>query len=216
MITAIITAIRLASVTQSLPACAPAGEVLPAAQLVHTPPVAANFPAAQAVQSLPASDPAGEDLPAAQLMHTSPAAANLPAAQAVQSLPAFDPAGEDLPAAQLVHTPDDEAPVVGEKVPTAQLVHTPPVTANLPAAQLVQSVAASDPAGEDLPAAQLMHAADDKAPSVTEYVPALQSLHACVPGAPLNVPAAHGAHALPLGPVCPGAHVHALTAASAS
>ena len=41
--------------------------------------------------------------------------------------------------------------------------------------------------------------------------------HACVPGAPLNVPAAHGAHALPLGPVCPGAHVHALPpAASAS
>ena len=41
--------------------------------------------------------------------------------------------------------------------------------------------------------------------------------HACVPGAPLKVPAAHGAHALPLGPVCPGAHVHALPpAASAS
>ena len=110
----------------------------------------------------------------------------MPAGQMVQSLLASDPASEDLPA--------------------AQLVHTPPVTANLPAAQSVQSVAASDPAGEDLPAVQLVHAADDKAPTVTEYVPALQSLHACVPGAPLNVPAAHGAHALPLGPVCPGAH----------
>ena len=56
------------------------GENLPAAQLVHTPPPAANLPAAQLVQSLSASDPAGEDLPAAQLVQTPPAAANLPAA----------------------------------------------------------------------------------------------------------------------------------------
>ena len=56
---------------QSLPASDPAGEDLPAAQLVHDPPAAANLPAAQLVQSLPASDPAGEDLPAAQLVHTA-------------------------------------------------------------------------------------------------------------------------------------------------
>ena len=152
-------------------------------------------------------------------------------AQAVEA--ALD-SGESEYIGQAWQVSDNEAPMAGE---------------NLPAAQLVQSVAASDPAGEDLPAAQLVHAASltealkvpaahawHEPPADLEY-PTLHWLHAavlpagvvvldghgaaaehaCVPGAPLNVPAAHGAHALPLGPVCPGAHVHAPPpAASAS
>ena len=115
-------------------------------------------------------------------------------AQAVEAALA---SGESESIGQAWQVSDDEAPMVGENWPAAQLVQklTPPAAANLPAAQLVH----------------------DEAPLLAEYVPSLQSLHACVPGAPLNVPAAHGAHALPLGPVCPGAHVHALPpAASAS
>ena len=106
--------------------------------------------------------------------------------------------------------------MLGENLPAAQLVQSLPAAENLPAAQLVQSLTASDAAGEDLPAAHSLHVDSADAPMVGEYFPAPQSVHACVPAAPLNLPAAHGAHALPLGPVCPGAHVHALTAASAS
>ena len=191
-----------------------------------------------APQSLHAAFPVpGLNLPATHCEHGPPLAPVAPALQ-TQAVEAALAAGEVERVGHAWQVAGDVAPMVGENFPAAQLVHTPPNAANLPVAQLVQSLSASDPAGEDLPAAQLVqtsellaatitenlpaahawHAADDEAPTVTEYVPALQSLHACVPGAPLNVPAAHGAHALPLGPVCPGAtHVHALPpAASAS
>ena len=55
-------------------------------------------------------------------------------------------------------------------LPAAQLVHTPPAAAaNLPAAQSVQSLSASDPADEDLPAAQFV-----QMPPATANLPAAQ------------------------------------------
>ena len=64
--------------------------------------------------------------------------------------------GESEYIGQAWQVSDDEAPMVGENWPAAQLVQklTPPAAANLPAAQLEQTVRASDPVGEDLPAAQ--------------------------------------------------------------
>ncbi|MGB1607291.1 MAG: hypothetical protein ACPIOQ_81950, partial [Promethearchaeia archaeon] len=116
----------------------------------------------------------------------------------------------------------DVAPMVGENFPAAQLVHAPPNVANLPVAQLVQSLSASDPAGEDLPAAQLVHtppaAANLPAAQAVqslpasdpagEDLPAAQLVHAASPTDGLKLPAAHASHAPPSGPVKPGVHVH--------
>ena len=64
---------------------------------------------------------------------------------------------------------------------------------------------------EYLPATHAIQALEELAPDRMEYFPAPQSLQACVPAAPLNLPAAHGAHASPPGPVGPekpGLHAH--------
>ena len=120
-----------------------------------------------------------------------------------------------MPAPQLVH---DEAPTVGENVPALQVTQASPPTHHLkvPAAHAWHAPPSTGP---EYPALH-QHAAVLPVPVVAETELAGHggaAEHACVPGAPLNVPAAHGAHALPLGPVCPGAHVHALPpAASAS
>jgi hypothetical protein len=176
-------------------------ENLPAAHAWHAaedeaPTVGENVPAPQSLHDCAAVD-AAANLPAAQLVHTPPAcAANLPAAQLVQSLPASDPAGEDLPAAQSVHA---ASPTEALKLPAAHAWHAPPADLEYPTLHLLH-------APVTLPS-----------PVVVLDGHGGAAEHACVPGAPLNVPAAHGAHALPLGPVCPGAHVHALPpAASAS
>ena len=106
-------------------------------------------------------------------------------------------------------------------LPAAQLVHTPPEVANLPAAQSVQSLSASDPADEDLPAAQFvqMPPAAENLPAAQlvqslpasdpagEDLPAEQSLHAASPMKGLKLPAAHALHVPPLGPEKPGLHV---------
>ena len=91
-------------------------------------------------------------------------------------------------------------------LPAAQLVHTPPAAAaNLPAAQSVQSLSASDPADEDLPAAQFvqMPPAAENLPAAQlvqslpasdpagEDLPAAQWVHAASPTEALKVPAAH-------------------------
>ena len=142
--------------------------------------------------------PATANLPAAQLVHTPPAAANLPAAQLLQSLSAPDPTGEDLPAAQSLHDCGDCAAVDAANLPALQLMQAPPPAHDL-----------------KLPAAHAWHAL----PSTSPEYPALHqhaavlpflvvadtelaghggaAVHACVPAAPLNVPAAHGAHAQP-------------------
>ena len=136
-----------------------AGEDLPAAQLVHTPPAAANLPAAQTVQSLPASDPTGEDLPAAQLVHAAAPTdgLKLPAAHASHA----PPSGPVKPG---VHVHD-----ASDALPDAEVVFAgqPVQTSELLAATIT----------ENLPAAHAWHAADDEAPTVCENVPAPQSLH---------------------------------------
>ena len=91
--------------------------------------------------------------------------------------------------------------MLGENLPAAQLAQSLPAAENLPAAQLVQSLTASDAAGEDLPAAHSLHVDSADALMVGEYFPAPQSVHACVPAATLNLPAAHAWHLL--APVLP-------------
>ena len=135
----------------------------------------------------------------------------LPTANGLQSLPASDPGGEDLPAAQLVH---NQAPTVSEYVPAPHSLHaaSPTEALKVPAAHAWHA----PPADLEYPTLHLLHAPVTLPSPVEVLAGHGAAVHACVPGAPLNVPAAHGAHALPLGPVCPGAHVHVVMAASAS
>jgi hypothetical protein len=56
------------------------------------------------------------------------------------------------------------------------------------------------------PAAQMLHAAAEVAPGA-EVVPAGQLTQAAAPTVLLKLPAAHGAHAPPSGPVEPALHV---------
>ena len=114
-----------AAVTENLPAAhawhvaddgAPiVGENLPATQLVHTPPAAANLPAAQLVQLVSTSDPAPEDLPAAQSLHTAEDDAPI--------------AGENFPAPQSLHAP---LPTDCLKVPAPHAWHAPPLDPKKP------------------------------------------------------------------------------------
>ena len=101
---------------------------------------------------------------------------------------------ENVPAPQSLHA---ASPTEALKVPAAHAWHAPPADLEYPTLQWLHAAT--------LPAGVVVLAGHGGAAE-----------HACVPGAPLNVPAAHGAHALPLGPVCPGAHVQPLVRASAS
>ena len=112
-------------------------------------------------------------------------------APAHDALPSVETAFEG----QLEHVP---SPTDGLKVPAAHAWH------DSPSADLVY------------PTLHWLHAVLLPAAVVVLAGHGGAAVHACVPAAPLNVPASHGAHALPLGPVCPRAHVHAVTAASAS
>lgn len=65
------------------------------------------------------------------------------------------------------------------------------------------------PEGEFAKAPQLVQVLTTVAPVAVEYVPARQSEHAKEPVALLYLPATHGAHVLPSGPVEPALHLHA-------
>lgn len=81
-------------------------------------------------------------------------------------------------------------------------------SARKPAAQ-VQLARAVEPASEVLFAGQAAHALEP-APA---YASGGHCWHSALPAADLNVPAAHGAHGPPSGPVYPRSHVQLLSAA---
>jgi len=72
----------------------------------------------------------------------------------------------------------------------------------------VQLASAVEPAAEKLFAGQAAHALEP-APA---YASGGHCWHAALPAADLNVPAAHGAHGPPSGPVYPRSHVQLLSA----
>ena len=77
----------------------------------------------------------------------------------------------------------------------------------------VQPAAAEQPV-HDKPelAGQVTHAVAAVAPVLVEYVPVPQSVHAALPVASLYLPAAHGEHTPPSGPVEPVLQVQAVAA----
>jgi len=96
-------------------------------------------------------------------------------------------------------------------VPAAHAAHCPPSAPVYPMSH-VQEVCASDPAGEyecDRHTEQMLSL---EALDVVEYLPAPQSVHAALPVAALNLPAAHAAHGPPSDPVQPSRHTQLVRA----
>ena len=114
---------------------------------------------------------------------------------------------EDLPAAQFKHVLDVEAPTVAEYVPAPQSTQPAPPREYLPARQFTQSVDELAPVAEDLPAWQLKHVLIALAPTVSEYFPVPQSLHATEPVVSLYLPVGHAVHADAGSPVNPTMHL---------
>ena len=120
------------------------------------------------------------------------------------------------------HT-SDVAPSVVEYLPSTQLVHaaSPVATLYLPATHCVQvspsgpvqpgsqvqSICSSLAAGALEFGGHVWHTSD-VAPSVVEYLPSTQLVHAASPVATLYLPATHCVQVSPSGPVQPGSHVH--------
>jgi len=115
---------------------------------------------------------------------------------------------EYVPAPQDVHP---AVPLAILYVPAAHGEHTPPSGPVDPALQ-VQSATASLELGElELPG-HVRQAAAAVAADVAEYVPTPQDVHPALPLAILYVPAAHGEHTPPSGPVNPALQVQAVIA----
>ncbi len=115
---------------------------------------------------------------------------------------------EYVPAAQSAYT---ALPVAILYLPVAQEVHPPPSGPVKPTLQ-VQVVRATLEIGEvELPGHET-HVAVSVAPTVVEYVPTAQSVHAAMTVAILYLPASQAVHVPPLGPVNPTLHVQAATA----
>jgi hypothetical protein len=118
------------------------------------------------------------------------------------------------------HAVQAAEPVVFFHVPTAHAVHVPPSGPVCPTLQ-VQEVATELGLGElelvghtihavpvvaptvveYVPAVQLVHVVLAVAPVAVEYSPAAQSAHAAVPVTILYLPATQAGHVLPSGPV---------------
>ncbi len=113
----------------------------------------------------------------------------------------------EKPVAQLAHTAELVAPVTLENVLAAQSVHTalPVAILYLPAAQevhvspfgpvkpmlQVQAATAELEIGELEPVGHAIHVVATVAPTVVEYVPPPQSVHAALPVAVLYLPVVH-------------------------
>ena len=92
-----------------------------------------------------------------------------------------------------------DAPVKSLYVPAMHGAHVPPSGPEYPALHL-QAVNAALCPGEVAFPGQVIHVESDVAPTVEEYVPAEQLLHAPTPGEFLYCPAKHGVHVCPLEP----------------
>jgi len=121
---------------------------------------------------------------------------------------------EYLPATQLVHASEPEMLLY---LPATHTMHVPPLGPVYPTMQLhmeMSELPASDREFEghvwhvvslEAPMAEeYLFSTHDKqatsaaAPSVAEYLPALQSMHESAPVTDLYFPATHGIHALPV------------------
>lgn len=133
------------------------------------------------------------------------------------------PAGELEYVGQVEQVASNVAPVTAEYRPDGQLRHkaVPVPTLYLPAthcvqvpppsgpeepALQVQAVMAELPAGELEWVGQVEQESSDVAPTVTEYVPATQSVHTAVPDTALYFPTRQFTHVPPFGPEYPFLH----------
>ncbi len=104
---------------------------------------------------------------------------------------------ENVPAAQSVHA---AVPVMILYLPATQVVHGPPSGPVNPTLH-IQAVRATLDIGELELVGHARQVAATVAPTVAEYVPAAQSVHAAVPVAILYLPATQAVHTPPFGPV---------------
>ena len=208
-------------------------EYLPASQLLHAsdPATTLKVPAAHSVHV----SPLGPEYPALQ-MHAVRALLPAGALECVGQSKHVESSvapkvAEYLPDPQLSHIDSAVAPTISENLPAPQLLHAAaPVTAlYLPDSHCVH-VSPSGPVkptlqahdvNNVLPASETefdghgKHTESDVAPTLDEYVPAAQLLHASDPIAfsALYLPASHWIHVLPSGPENPALQEHAVTAA---
>jgi hypothetical protein len=161
-----------------------------------------KYPASQR-QSAAESDPGALNSLAAQAWHAAlPRLEYVSAGQVRHAGIALWLANE--PAGQVTHG----ALPAGFALPGAHAAQAKGSIAPKPAAQ-VQSARAADPGAEVLFAGQAAHALEP-APA---YASGAHCWHAALPANALNVPAAHGAHGPPSGPLEPASQVQLLSAA---
>ena len=184
------------------------------------PVVAKYFPVAQSVQ-VPLPVPILY-FPAAHAEHTPPSgpvdpALHVQAVTTVLALGELEVLGHTtqsdstvapvvakyFPAAQSVHAAE---PVTLLYFPTSHGEHTPPFGPVYPTLQ-VQAATAVLGLGELLLLGHAEQVVATVAPAVLEYVAVAQLVHCALPVAILYVPAAHGEHAPPSGPVDPALQV---------
>jgi hypothetical protein len=116
------------------------------------------------------------------------------------------PAAEYVPAPQLMHA---TLPLVFLKVPAAHGEQVPPFGPVYPALQ-VHAVTAELVLGEFVFTGHTKQLDETVAPTVPEYFPAKQPVHDPLPLKSLYVPAPHGSHGPPFGPMYPTLQVHAV------
>jgi hypothetical protein len=124
-------------------------------------------------------------------------------------IPVAPTAVEYIPEAQSVHM---EGPVDFLNFPATQAEHTPPSGPVDPALQ-VQLVTAELPAGELEFDIQALHVELAEAPTVVEYIPAVQFEQVAFPVNTLYFPATHAVHGPAFGPVNPALQVQLVKAA---
>lgn len=93
-------------------------------------------------------------------------------------------------------------PLIVLYLPATQVEHTPPSGPVNPALQIQATTSVLDVAEFEF-VGHVKHTDDVLAPTVVEYVPTPQSVHAALPLLVLNLPEMHSVHE-PSGPVLPG------------
>jgi len=156
--------------------------------------------------------------PVAPALHTHAVTTELPktelelSAHAIQTSEAFAPTTpEYVPAPQLVQA---VVPFTVLYFPVTHNAHAPPFGPVAPTLH-TQAAITTLPAPETAFAGQFWHVPAPLAPTVPEYVFALQSIQLPFPVSPLYLPATHSTHTLPF-PLAPALHRHSTLGTSAS
>ena len=113
---------------------------------------------------------------------------------------------ENFPAPQLLH---EALPMTPLYVPVAQLVQGPPSGPDEPGVH-TQNVNIMLPDTEVERVGHAWQVASDMAPTLVEYDPVPQSLHAALPVTSLYFPATHSVQLPPFGPFEPALQLHAV------